>query len=376
MGHPNIMKSNDPFDRPPSSGIGAFYRRDWERTQSMLRPFGTNYLLYKEMNEISSMTSMTSTIGLMERERKFSADLFKSLNLLADAHRLTAVSQSALALSQHDRGMVAQIRILSRTIESGVFAVEKSLKTNNSVLSSVIAASKWQLQWKLLAEQLSPSLFALRTNAERLMMVDLATLRASAQDVQISDVQTVAEQAIELHELAEALSKAETAEDSAQLFVAFIAALAAIFGRLKENTADELRRLGLIGLLLIAVTIVSLPQLQPEAGMSLDEKKAYSELQDRVENLHQELRKIISAEGALEEEYVASLPRAEIARRTSIRTAPARSASRIMVADVGTPIAIAKAEKRWKLIVYRDPLTNQLAQGWVYEAVVVLTDPS
>ena len=71
-------------------------------------------------------------------------------------------------------------------------------------------------------------------------------------------------------------------------------------------------------------------------------------------------------------EYVASLPRGELARKANIRSGPSGSAARIMVADAGTPIAVVKSEKRWRLVVYRDPLTEQLAQGWVYETLVAM----
>ena len=374
------MSSNNPFGGRPYSVVEEAYRREKERSDLIRQALGPTYALQQQMNALKphlglmSQMQDTGILTAAERARKLYAEEFKSLNLLMSSQRLSGVTQAAMALSQHNDGLLSNIRNLSRSFDTGILATAKALQGSNSVLATAMATSKWQDQWKSLAEQLSPGLLALRVTAERAMMLDMATLRATAEHLQDSAVYIAAQQAIEAQELAEALTHAETPDESARLFVAFVAAISAIFNRLGENTVDELRRQGLLGLLVIAMTIMALPQLQPDPGMPPEERQAYSEIQEKVDDLQDSLRELVEAEGALSEEYVASLPRAQLARKANIRSAPSRSANPILVADAGTPIAVVQREKRWRLVVYRDPLTDQLAQGWIYETLIIMLD--
>lgn len=372
------MTSDDPFGRRPYSVVEEFYRREKARRDLIKQALGPAYALQQQMNTLKPHLGLMSEmqnagmLGAVEQARKLHAEEFKSLNLLMSSQRLSGISQAAMALSQHNDSLTSNIRNLSRSFDTGILATAKSLQGRDTFLAAALAASKWQDQWKSLAEQLSPGLLALRATAERAMMLDMATLRATAEHLQDSAAYIAAQHAIEAQELAEALAQAETPDESAKLFVAFVSAIAAIFNRLGENTVDELRRQGLLGLLVIAMTIMALPQLQPDLGMTPEEQQAYSDLQEKVDDLQDSLRELVEAEGELSEEYVASLPRGELARKANIRSGPSRSAGRILVADAGTPIAVVQRQKRWRLVVYRDPLTEQLAQGWVYETLVVM----
>lgn len=376
--HPSKMTSDDPFGRRPHSVVEEFYRREKQRSDLIKQALGPTYALQQQMNALKPHLGLMSEmqnaglLGAVDQARKLHAEEFRSLNLLMSSQRLSGVTQAAMALSQHNDGLLSNIRNLSRSFDTGILATAKALQDNNSVLAAAMAASKWQDQWKSLAEQLSPGLLALRATAERAMILDMATLRATAEHLHGSVAYIAAQQVIEAQELAEALTHAETPDESAKLFVAFVAAIAAIFKALGDNTLDELRRQGLLGLLVITMTIMALPQLQPDPGMTAEEQQAYSELQEKVDDLQDSLRELIEAEGELSGEYVASLPRGELARKANIRSGPSGSAARIMVADAGTPIAVVKSEKRWRLVVYRDPLTEQLAQGWVYEMLVAM----
>lgn len=376
--HPSKMTSDDPFGRRPHSVVEEFYRREKQRSDLIKQALGPTYALQQQMNALKPHLGLMSEmqnagiLGAVDQARKLHAEEFRSLNLLMSSQRLSGVTQAAMALSQHNDGLLSNIRNLSRSFDTGILATAKALQGNNSVLAAAMAASKWQDQWKSLAEQLSPGLLALRATAERAMILDMATLRATAEHLHGSAAYIAAQQVIEAQELAEALTHAETPDESAKLFVAFVAAIAGIFKALGDNTVDELRRQGLLGLLVITMTIMALPQLQPDPGMTAEEQQAYSELQEKVDDLQDSLRELIEAEGELSGEYVASLPRGELARKANIRSGPSGSAARIMVADAGTLIAVVKSEKRWRLVVYRDPLTEQLAQGWVYETLVAM----
>jgi len=48
----------------------------------------------------------------------------------------------------------------------------------------------------------------------------------------------------------------------------------------------------------------------------------------------------------------------------------------VLKAPKGAVLAIAENRGCWRLVVYRDPLSNQLARAWVYETAVTLLAPA
>ncbi|MDF0490605.1 hypothetical protein PX554_20950 [Sphingomonas sp. H39-1-10] len=42
----------------------------------------------------------------------------------------------------------------------------------------------------------------------------------------------------------------------------------------------------------------------------------------------------------------------------------------MLKASEGEVVAIVKAQGRWRLVVFRDPLSNQLARAWVYQTAL------
>lgn len=70
-------------------------------------------------------------------------------------------------------------------------------------------------------------------------------------------------------------------------------------------------------------------------------------------------------------DYVSSLPRGEVvSARAFVREHPERSAERIATLSSETPVAIADRSGRWRKIIYRDELTDQLAEGWVWSGSI------
>ncbi|HQV04119.1 MULTISPECIES: SH3 domain-containing protein [unclassified Novosphingobium] len=370
------MNSDDPFGRRPTSIIEDFYRREKERSELLKRALGPTYSMHQIVGSLSPQLNMISDLrnsgafGVAEQARRLGSEQSKSIDKLVSAQRLTGVAQSAAALSLFNAAQFGNNRNLSRSFDTGIFAAAKALQDNRAILTATMGALRLQDQWKALMGSLSPNLYALRATAESAIMHDTAALRATGAQFHTSTARMVAEQAVEAQKIAEAMANAESPEESAKLFVAFVTLLASIFGRFKENTVDELRSQGLLGLLLIALAIISLPQFQSNPVMSQDEQRAYSELQEKVDRIQVGLREIIEAEGALSEDYVSSLPRAEFIRKANIRAAPSQSSPRILRADAGTQIAILRIENHWNLVVFRDPLTDQISQGWVYESQI------
>lgn len=74
--------------------------------------------------------------------------------------------------------------------------------------------------------------------------------------------------------------------------------------------------------------------------------------------------------------YLAGLPRAVLSRDAIFRRKPERAGEVVLKASEGEVVAIAKTQGRWRLVVFRDPLSNQLAQAWVYQtALTPLAQP-
>ena len=77
---------------------------------------------------------------------------------------------------------------------------------------------------------------------------------------------------------------------------------------------------------------------------------------------------------ALQQANRVRLARAELKRMTSIRREPQGKAPVLMRGDTGMLLAIKESRGKWRLIVYRDPLSDQLAEGWVYAPAVQMLD--
>ncbi len=136
---------------------------------------------------------------------------------------------------------------------------------------------------------------------------------------------------LETQRIAEAIVAALTDEESAELQGELLELIVVSCARLGPNTITELQNMGLfqwsgwlagiLGLLL-AIAAMDLGHVGQQ------EKAAFGDLNQKVEQLQQETHRYYEAEGRAEEAYVADLPRAELARTRRFgasRSAPGRS---------------------------------------------------
>jgi hypothetical protein len=253
-----------------------------------------------------------------------------------------------------------------------MFATAKALQSHNSILAVAMSTSKWQDQFKTIADQLGPSLMAFRGTAERMAMIDMQTLRASAERFQTSAIQVAALQAAEAQYLIEAFAQVDSPEEGAQLFSEFVTLMAGLLGQFQYNTIEELRKVGLFGIIAIISAFVSFfPNNLPD-GQTPEQQQEFFEMRIQINNFQNQLSELQNSEDRLNETYVSDLPKAHLARQSNIRHRPSRDSSKVLVLGAGTLVAIIRSEGRWKLVVFRDPLTDQLSQGWVYGASVTL----
>ena len=375
------MSNNNPFGGQPIRAIDEFMRRERERTDLITRALGPSYKLQRQMDGLKSPLGQFAALqksgvfGEVERAMKLHQDQFKNLKSLTTPHWASAIQESALAVSRHSNAINKQLMLITKSFDTGILGTAMALQSQNSVLAAAMAASKWQDQFKAIADQLSPSLTALRSTAERMAMLDMLTLRASAEHLRSGVIHAAAQQAIEAQHIIEAFALVDTPEEGAKLFAAFIALMAGLLGHFKGNTIDELRKLGLVGIVGIVSAFISFFPSDLPPGQTPEQQQAFSEMRDQIDTLQSQFHELQRAEDALNEAYVSELPRAELTRKSNIRRNPHKDAPKVVAAEPGTLVAVARSEGRWKLVVFRDPLTDQLSQGWVYGRSVAMFDP-
>lgn len=308
-------------------------------------------------------------LDALERDRKEQAS-FKALTSTAWA---LSVTETARNIAERNAGLFEDQRRLSGSVLDTVKAFDLNRST---VATAIAAASSGDSVRRMIAEAL-PRFSAFSAIAEQMRLVDAMTLRASEGIVQ-SATALAAEMVLETQRIAEAIVAAPTDEESIELQGKLLELIISFVARLGPNTITELQNMGLVqwsgwfatmlGLLLAIAAMNS--------DMSQQEKAAFGDLNQKVEQLQQETHRYYEAEGRAEEAYVADLPRAELARDATLRRTPERAGAVVMKAPRGMLLAVEKSEGRWRLVVFRDPLSNQLARAWVYETAVTLLAPA
>lgn len=370
------MSNNNPFVSRPNRATDELMRHESARTDLMRHALGSAYNLQNSIGAIKGTLGHFSELqksvvsGELERSMQTVQGQLKSLKNLTAPDWASAIQETALGISRYDNPISKQLQ----SFGTGVFGTAMALQSQSSVLAAAMAASKWQDQFKAIADQLSPSLMALRGTAERMAMMDMHTLSASAEHFQAGVMQATAQQAIEAQHIIEAFAQVDTPEEGAKLFAAFIMSMATILGHFKGNTIEELRKLGLFGIVGIVSAFYAFFPSEPPQGQTPEQQQAFAEMRTQIDTLQSQLHELLVAEDALNEAYVSELPRAKLERKSNIRSSPARDAPKILVAEPGTLVAVARSESRWKLVIFRDPLTDQLSQGWVYGTSVTMLE--
>ncbi|MEN3749453.1 SH3 domain-containing protein [Sphingomonas sp. HF-S3] len=245
---------------------------------------------------------------------------------------------------------------------------------NQSTISKLLGASRWAEQARTLSEQLSPSLEIIKIAADRARMIDGLTLRAAADTVATSSAAIAAEQVLEAHRLIEAIGQSESPEQGAGLLIALVTLMAAIVQRFGENTMKEIGGIGALKLFEIFMVVLAFVQWMTPPDMSPAEMQAIVEIKAELQTIEDRIEELLQAQEAAHEASVADMPRAELKRMAPIRREPQGKAQVLMRGDEGMLLAVKENRGTWRLVVYRDPLTDQLSEGWVYAPAVRLLD--
>jgi hypothetical protein len=104
----------------------------------------------------------------------------------------------------------------------------------------------------------------------------------------------------------------------------------------------------------------------PPAALTPEQAAILKDTRDRTIALQAQIDELANAEDRLDVAWVSNLPRAELKGNAVVRTNPSRAGEALYRAPAGTLLAVAGKDGEWVSAIYRDPLTDELAQGWVY----------
>lgn len=372
------MTTNNPFG--PGSPLNDLLKRQREQSELIKRALGPGYELQQRMKAHQGPFTAFKDLqrsGILSSafaEANIHAESIKAMQGIATPAWMLALQKTAIGISRDDVGILKMQRLLAGSLDSDVLKLAGTFDANRSTVAALMRTSTWTEQFQSLSERFAPGLAAIKVAAERARMLDMTILRASAQVVAKSAVVMAAEQVLEAHRLIEAIGQAESPEQTAGLLTALVSLVAAIFSGFGENTLKELRGIGafrLIELLLMAFAIL---HMVVPAELSPAEQKVVTEMKVEIATLEDKLGQIVAANEAANEAYVADLPRAELKRDAAIRRDAQGKAPMLMRGTKGTPLAVKDSRGKWRLVVYRDALTDQLSEGWVYAPAVQLLD--
>lgn len=121
----------------------------------------------------------------------------------------------------------------------------------------------------------------------------------------------------------------------------------------------------MIALALIAfIQSLEPAQLSPEDAAVLQKTR---ESADEMELRVGELTDIVLKDDAA---FLKDLPRAQAVRTSPVRDLPRREGAIVAHLAMGEVVAIVLRRGRWLRVAYRDRLTEQLAEGWVYASLL------
>lgn len=301
-------------------------------------------------------------LDTLERERA-SKKAFESLATNAWA---MSVTETARKLAEQNQGLVEQQRHLGISLleTARAFVANKSL-----VASAIEAASAGHAYRRMIAESL-PRFSTFSAIAERMLVIDTMTLRASVDEAETATA-FAARSVIEMRQVAEAIATAESDEEAARLQGSLFGLVLTFFQSLGPNTMPELQRMGLVGFVSFILTVLGAYALIPQQPtMTQQEKAAFAALNQKIDSAQAEHRRYHETAAETEAAYLAQHARAYLRRDATLRNAPAREGAVVLKAPKGTEIAVEEIKGRWRKVLFRDPLSNQLARAWVYSTAV------
>ena len=382
------MTTDNPFG--PGGRHHEIFKRQREQQELIRHALGPGYELQQKMKAmqdvIPAFTKLqesgvlanvaalesSGTLSSLQAATKLHSNRFKALEALATPAWMVALQKTAIGIDRDRLGVLGTQKLLAASSVPDVLKLARTVSVNQAAIVALMTASRWTDRFRTLSQSFAGNLEGIRLAAERAQFIDMATLRASAGLVAKSSAMIASEQVLEAHRLIEAISQADTPEQGATLFAAFVSVMGALFQAFGENTVKELRGIGAIKLIELFMLAVAIFQFAVPTDLSPAEKKVHAEMQAEAKALQEKMDQILAANAVAENAYVEGLPRAELTRDAAIRRNPQGKAAVLMRGDKGLELAIKESRGKWHLVVYRDALTDQLSEGWVYAPAVLV----
>ena len=363
------MRTN-PFGLPESA-TDRFLREERERAALYRNALGGTAVAdaIKQAKTASEMlrgfdfdAAHRGILDTLERDRKQR----ESLKQLTSNAWALSVTDTARRLAEQDRSLLDQQRHLA----SSVLDTVRAFETSKSLVASAIAsAGAGETYRRVIAEAL-PRFTTFSAIAERMLVIDTLTLRASDEERETATA-FAARTVIEMQQVAAAIVTAETDEETARLQGSLFDLVLSFFQGLGPNTLPELQRMGLVGFISFILTILGAYALIPQQHtMSPDEKAAFSSLNEKIDRAQEEHHRYHEAAAQSEAALLAKHQRGYLTRAATLRDAPSRSGAVVWKAPQDTEIAVEESKGRWRKVLFRDPLSGQLARAWVYATAV------
>ncbi|MEA3030307.1 MAG: hypothetical protein QOG13_1632 [Sphingomonadales bacterium] len=229
------------------------------------------------------------------------------------------------------------------------------LRYQDRILREARGASQW-------AEQMSRAVTAAAFVQQDINSFLASSVSRETAKAKTADAKKMARLKHSLEKLAASTTPTQTARYVAQFFKALSDAISA----LSSNTIEELRKTGLIGWLVIAVTLIAYIQSLEPAHLSPEDAAVLQKTRESAEEMEQRVGELTDIVLKSDAAFLKDLPRAQAARMSPVRDLPGRGGSVIARLAEGEVVAIILRQGRWLRVAYRDRLTEQLAEGWVH----------
>lgn len=371
----NSRMNSSSFSRFDSA-THRWMREEVQRTEQLRRALGPDHVR-RAIEDIERQRALITnldwgrTFGLAREAIRLAQEQRQSLQHLASNGWASAAVETARDIALPRQSLIEQ----QRQLGSSMVDAMKIVQAQNSILDRAFEVADFAARHRSFVEQVLPAMQVYGAIAQRMRLVDLATLRASV-DVEDSSVALVAESVIEAQQLVEAMAATDDTDENMKLLRRFIEILFAPIERFGGNTVGEYEKMGLVALIGVLSGLFTFISVSLPAAQSPEDEAAFAELNDKLDRMQAQERNYLDAKFARDQSFLAELPRAQLLRTAPLRRRPHRDGEIVLQAEAGMELAIEKAEGRWRLVVFRDPLSGQLMRAWVYAtAVMPLSEP-
>lgn len=298
------------------------------------------------LQALALQSSLPITIAMEEREASYK--LFASITgAVAEAKRQRDMTLPSLEIVK----LIEERDRVQRTLDGGLSDIARMVLKDQDLFGKVLAEGAYR------EPDLQPMLDGVRAlRAAALSTPNMPALLSRELEEHVEQLQDATDE----------LTQCPSSEDRTALATRLVSILAGFAHWFAKNSRDELLKMGFFATLSLYRTLEGILASHAAAGMTPEQSQLLSHTHDQVALLSEQIENLASLEAQLDEAWVSNLPRAELRATAMVRTSPGRSGDALYRAPTGTLLAIAGRQGEWLSAIYRDPLTDQLAQGWVY----------